>query len=140
MEYRDEFETISNTIMIPCMFGFGKRSSLVWGLVDTGAVTTTISEKYAKEHRMAIINTGNKAVSYSGLTEHKILKSKPDLQIGNMLFEKINVDVAPMEDNHCDLIIGMDIITKCDFSINMMNGKHEIVFAVSEGTPGVREV
>lgn len=101
-----------------------KQYKAVW---DTGAMGTVVSQKVIQECGLNPISVIQiRGVTGSGLANIYVVNI---LLRNNVCVEQVNVAVGnPGED--CDVLIGMDIITKGDFAVTNFGGNTVLTFRI----------
>lgn len=94
---------------------------LVSGIIDTGCSHTCISEELAE--KMSLISLGKVEYSMVGDAKQKVNCYKANIMIDNTIpCGDIEVGSYHKGDAFYDVIIGMDILSKCDFAITSASG------------------
>lgn len=95
----------------------------VW---DTGAVTSCISDKLAREMGVLPVDNGI-GVTPSGAID--IVYYMLDIYLSpEIVIKNLKVAGFPLEQHDCDFIIGMDVISKGDFSLINSGGRMKLSF------------
>ena len=107
--------------------GHKSKASLgVRGVWDTGSRTSCISERLVKKLDLQCANTMY-CITANGPLERPCYYV--DIQISDeILFENLLVIGYPLENHDCDVLIGMDIISKGKLTIDSTDGKTKISF------------
>ena len=116
------YDNCVNSILVPVYVYYGnsnKRYAI--GVIDTGCSHTVITEELAKELGLKQFSTAS-FISVDDKAECKtyIIKLSIDTFIN---CGTIEVGTFKKLDRYEDVLIGMDIIGKCDFALSCFNGK-----------------
>lgn len=112
----DISECTSNPVII-------RIDCAVW---DTGAVTSCISDKLAREMKIRPVDNGI-GVTPSGAID--IVYYMLDIYLSpEIVIKNLKVAGFPLEQHDCDFIIGMDVISKGDFSLINSGGRMKLSF------------
>lgn len=94
---------------------------LVSGIIDTGCSHTCISEELAE--KMSLVSLGKVEYSMVGNVKQKVNHYKVNIVIDNTIpCGDIEAGSYHKGDAFYDVIIGMDILSKCDFAITSASG------------------
>ena len=97
-------------------------------LWDTGASSSCISEKMARNLGLRPVDTG---VGISSIGQQDILYYIVDVCLSDdIVFKNMKIAGFPLENHNVDFIIGMDIISKGALTIRNNNGKTEVEFSI----------
>ena len=102
------------------------RLRAIW---DTGSMISGISEEYVEKMKLSPIDTGT-VVTPTGQKE--CLYYLVDIRLPNdVIIKGIKIMSIPLKRHDCDFLIGMDIISKGNLSINNENGRTIIKFELT---------
>lgn len=126
-----EYEDCVDRLISPAIVYGPYRSKVSIGakaLWDTGSRSSCISRKLAKE--LELPETGRKTVlTPTGSIE--VPTHRVDLVLWDELsFSDLEVTEYPLERHDCDILIGMDIISRGKLTIDSTSGKTKISFTV----------
>lgn len=108
----------------------GNPHYLVKALWDTGSTTSCISKRFASKMGIQPINTG---VGLSASEKFDISYYLLNLYMSNeLVIENVKVAEFPIRHHDVDFLIGMDVISKGDFSIINKNGKMKLTFELTK--------
>ena len=99
---------------------------------DTGAVATVISKKLVKELNL---HTDGRAIMVHADGQSQVYTYTVNLKLPNgIVIQGLHVSAADLVDT--EILIGMDIISLCDFAISLPQGKTKFSFQI----PSVRDI
>ena len=102
--------------------------ALVLGIIDTGCSNTCISDELAE--KMSLISCGTQPFSVVGGETIDANCYIANITIDNTIpCGDIEVGSYQKADAFYDVIIGMDILSKCDFAITSVNGHMKLTMA-----------
>lgn len=129
MEYENLIQRIISDVDI-CVCTDNSPKHRIKAIWDTGALTSCISNKFARKMGLQVVDTGI-GVTPTGQTE--IQYYFVDVHISDdIIIPNVRVAGFPLENHDADFLIGMDIITKGDLSIRNVKGKTKIEFKIDK--------
>ncbi len=126
-----EYEEVVDRPLTPVAVYAVHRSKVSLGnlaLWDTGSRTSCISKKLAKQLQLQCVGTRT-CITPAGNFEAPTYYI--DIQIADELrFENVLVTEYPLENHDCDVLIGMDIISRGRLVVDTVNGKTTLSFSM----------
>jgi len=100
----------------------GKRKVLNNIIIDTGASHTLISQDVVDEIDIKATKDDHFITSFGiGGAEHAFIKTVESIQIGEYLIKDIEVDFSSFRYDNIDGLLGLDILLKGNYNIDLFN-------------------
>lgn len=129
--FETKYEGMASRLISPVAVGDIREKNVVSGvnaLWDTGAVTSGISRALASKLNLWEI-ARKTCIMPGGQLETPVYRINLVLW-GNMEFKDIEVTEYPLENHDCDLLIGMDIISKGKLVVDSTGGRTTVSFTM----------
>ena len=126
--FTSTYDHISNRLINYTTVKYNDKDCYVKALWDTGATTTCISHNVVQ--KLSLISVGKATMSStSGKTEVNTYLVDIDLP-NDVHIKDVKVCDSEIAAQGFDLLIGMDIINRGDFSVSNCNGKTIFTFRI----------
>ena len=129
IHYNEIVQRISTEIDISECYDGAENHEIKKAVWDTGATTSVISESLARKFGLRSIGHGN-IVTSIGQREVPIFELDIHLT-RNITLKRVKVFGSPMNNRDVEFLIGMDIISKGNLSIDNSNGKTKVTFEIN---------
>ena len=100
----------------------GKNQGIEYMVVDTGAARTLISQDVVEDIGLQV-DLHDRIVTYFGIDgkEHAFRKRVDQIQISDIIVEKVEVDFNDFGYDDINGLLGLDLLMKAGFTIDLLH-------------------